>query len=392
MKITGRIVCLIIASAMFFSEIHGFCDGINRIENMYANAETSAEKFGEISAESICVRECGTGSILYEKNSDKKMSASHCAKLMTLFIAAQEISAGKLSLNEMCTVSEKANLQPPPQIWLEKGERISVEELVKSITVGNSNDGCVALAEKIAGSEEKFVRLMNDKAKETGMKNTCFADCTGINEKSVTSARDMTLLCGKLFDFDFLKKYMNCWLDTVRQGKAELVNQNRLVRFYNGINGFKFWGKSGCAGAVRGKMKICAVVFNCKNEEERDVQIRKLLDTSFESYRLYSPEIPQDFTKKFSVTGGEENSVEAVLDKIPSAALPAEKIREIKCAAQREEILEAPVKKGQIVGEISCTLDEKEILSVKLRAKNDVDRMNVPCGLKKLWLNLLNLK
>ena len=396
MKKHIKILCLIFCTVFAFTEINAYGDGPAYSDYpLWENAVSKGiEGYNsqDYQAGEICVYECTTGTVLFEKNSEEKVKASHSAKLMTLYIAGEKIRAGKLNFDEKVRVSEKANSQPAPQIWLDKGEKISVEELIKSITVGNSNDGCVALAEKISGSEEKFVSLMNKKARELEMNSTEFADCTGISEKTFSSAKDMALLTAGLFDFPFFKKYLTCWRDTVRQGKAKLVNLNRFVRFYNGIQGFKFWSDSGIAGAVRGKMKICAVALDCKTTENRDSDVRKLLDTAFENYRLFSPEIPKDFLKEIKVTGGEESKADVCLKKIPVIVISKNDFANVKCEFKRNEMLTAPVKKGKCVGKLICTLGDRKIIETNLCTKEEIKEMNVKCGLEKIWLNLLNLK
>lgn len=399
-KIISIILCVSVACS---SAVCVSADGgnVNEYDNTIQTALTAETTDVEsllknMTARSISVIETSTGKSLFSKNNTEKLSVSHFAKLMTLLIAAESIDSGDLSLKDTVTVSEYANSMQGSQIWLDKGEKISVEELVKSITVGNANDACVALAERIAGSEEKFVQIMNERAKNLKMCDTHFEDCTGINEKSVSTADDIAKLCSELLKYKNMKEYLTTWSDTVRGGKTELVNLNRLVRSYKGISGMKACGseKTGnciAATAQRGDMSVCVVLLGCKTSEDRDSEVKKLLDMSFDSFEIFTPDVSEEFLSDIIVTNGETNHVKAVLDGKVKVVIPRGTSWSVEMETERAESLPAPVNKGDSAGKLVCKLADDIIITADLKADDCVKKMNMKCGMKKLIYNLLNL-
>lgn len=395
-----RFLALILCLASVVSA----CDSVTAdggVKARYSNAlpaDTVAveDMLSDITAESYIATETSTGKVLFEKNADEQRSMAHLAKLMTLLIVAEKIESGEIKLEDKAVVSKHANSMNGSQIWLDVGEKISVEELIKAITIGNANDACAALAEKIGESEEKFVSMMNSRAKKLGMSSTVFADSTGLAPETVSTARDMAVLCGQLAKHSEMKKYLTTWIDTVRGGKAELVNLNRLVRTYKGITGMKACfskdaGECICASAVRNKMSVCAVILDSASDETRDKEAQKLLDMSFQYYELYVPEIPSELLENIKIKGGELLEQEVKSKAAPIAVIPRGTAGSIEIIAEREEILNAPVKKGDKAGSFICKLGEDIVSQTEITVKNDVDKMNFKCGTAKLLYNLLNL-
>ena len=313
-----------------------------------------------------------------------------------LLLTAEKIDSGELSMSDTSVVSEYANSQQGSQIWLDKGEKISVEELIKSVSAGNANDGCAALAEKVAGSADKAVELMNSRAKMLGMNGTVYTDCTGMGEGNVTTAKDTALLCSELAKYKNLTPYLTCWLDTVRDGKAELVNLNRLVRTYKGVTGMKAWGseKAGsciAATAEKGDMSVCVVLNGCDSQEDMNAEAKKLLNLAFDTYEIYTPELPEDMIKETVVCGGEELSVKLAPEGLYPIVIPRGTYRMVECNFTAEEKLDAPVKNGETAGEIRYTMGGEVILEGKIVACKEVKKMNFICGIKKLVYNLLSM-
>ncbi|MDO4945524.1 MAG: D-alanyl-D-alanine carboxypeptidase family protein, partial [Ruminococcus sp.] len=365
---------------------------------VYAATETvSVEQLlEEIPAEEIAAVECTTGKVLFEKNSQEKREISHLAKLMTLLICAEKLDSGEITLDGEVTVSAEANAMQGSQIWLDKGEKIRLEELVKSITVGNANDACAALSEYMGGSLGGFTDMMNKRAKSLGMENTHFADCAGMSAETVSCAYDLALLSGELLKYDFLRDYLTCWTDTVRGGKAELVSLNRLVRTYSGITGMKCCasqsaGECGVFTAERRGMKIAVVILGCDTSENRDKYAKKLLDMCFDMFELYTPEITKDMLKKAEVTNGEQQSVKVQFSKIDAVVIPRGASGQIEIEFKREDTLAAPVKKGQKLGTLCCKMNGETLIKANLTAKSNVKKMNVPFGFLKLMYNLLEM-
>ena len=397
-KLKRIITGTLIGSAMLFhSVVTAFASGTPRGEELSVGKTlTPAERLDSVTSQNYILTEMQTGTVLYEKNADKKVYSAHFNKLMTLLLLAQRINSGKVKTTDLFTTTDKANSQGDPQIWLDKGEKISVDELIKSITVGNANDAAVTIAENICTGETKFVAEMNKLAVSLGMINTHFSDCTGVNKTNVTTARDLSRLCGELAKFEFLTPYLKTWLVNVRGTKAELVNSNRLVRTYSGITGMKACSskESGCCGCVtadKSKLKLCAVVLECQDADKRDSDVKKLLKCGSESYQIYSPKIPDELLKNIPVTGGESLECELEVNKDTLVVIKRGTASELKEIAERAEKLEAPVSKGQVCATYTLEYDKKAVCTVDIVAKQDIDKMNWSCGVKKLLYNLIKL-
>lgn len=357
---------------------------------------TLAEQLASVSAPSYILTEMQTGTVLYEKNADKKIYQSHLAKLMTLLLLAEKMDSGEIRKDGVFTATDRANAQNDPQIWLDKGEKITVDELIKAITVGNANDAAVTIAENLCKSEKEFVAEMNSRGKQLNMDNTHFADSTGVNKGNVTTARDLSKLCSELVRFEFLTPYLKMWLVNVRSGKAELVNSNRLVRNYKGITGMKACsskesGSCCCVTADKGQMKLCAVVLGCADNDKRDEDIKKLLKCGAEGFQLYSPEIPEELLKSIPVTHGESLGCAVKAEKEPLVVIKRGTAGELKAKSKREELLEAPVEQGQVCAVYSLYDDKKCVFTVNIVSANSVGKMNWKCAIKKLLYNLIKL-
>jgi len=380
-----------VSAVQFIMPLNAKADGGN-----YISADTvSIEKMlEEIPADEIIVTECHTGKILFEKNSVQEREISHLTKLMTLLIAAEKLESGEISLDDTVTVSANANSMDGSQIWLDKGEKIRLEELIKSISIGNANDACVALAEHISGSEKDFTDKMNSKAKSLDMAGTHFADCTGMSDQSRSNAADMALLAAELVKCKSLTKYLTVWRDFVRDGKAELVSQNRLVRTYSGITGMKACssrsaGECSVVTAEKNGMCICVVILGCESSEARESASKKLLDMSFEAFQIYSPEITKDMLKDIPVTGGEYHTIKVEFEAITPVIIPRGSYNSVEVRFEKKEEIAAPVKKNETVGKLSCVLNNETILKTDLRSAESVKKMNFKFGFLKLLYNLI---
>ena len=197
-------------------------------------AEDLAAGFG---AESVYIGEMTTDHCISESNADKQIPMGHFAKLMTVLICAEELEKGTVSLDEEVIASAYANSMPSPQIWLREGERVTVEDLIKSITIGNANDACAALSERLSGSAENHISRINDKARTLGMEQTYFADINGLSQETVSTAKDMYIMIKNIVKHNNMTAYFTTWLDNVKRQEVELVNNNRLVRSYKGCTG-----------------------------------------------------------------------------------------------------------------------------------------------------------
>ena len=347
-------------------------------------------------ANEIVAVECSTGKVLFEKNSAETTEISHITKLMLILLVAEKLNSGELSLDDIVSVSANANAMSAPQIWLDVGEKITVDELLKAVTVGNANDAAVALAEHIYDSTEAAVKEMNRKAKELDMNSTTFADVCGTAEQTLSNAADIGILAAELVKFDILTPYFTSWIEYVRDGKAELVNLNRLVRSYKGITGMKACssvkaGECIVATARKRNMNIAVVVLGCDKRENCDDIAKKLLDMCFESYSLYSPDIEPKMLEDIPVSHGEEKKVPVSFGKLTPEVIPKGSSSSFDIRFQKEDELVAPVKKGQVCGRIRCFYGETEIYSAELFASKAVKENSFKFSLKQLLAYLIKI-
>ena len=344
-----------------------------------ADIQTAASAASlELYSESACLMEASTGEILYEQNADEKLEPASVTKIMSLLLIMEALDGGTLTLEDGVTGSEHAASMGGSQIWLEVGETLTVNEMLKSIVVASANDCTVAMAEHIAGSEETFVARMNQRATELGMTNTHFVNCTGLPVADhYTTARDIAIMTRELLKHETIFNYTTIWMDTVRGGAMGLSNTNKLIRFYNGANGMKTGFTSSAlyclsATAKRGKMQLIATVMKGPTSDRRFQDAKKLLDYGFANYSIYEPDT-SDITS-LPVSGGIKDSVKIGCET-NDILLAKGKENKVEQTAVLEEKLSAPVKKGQSAGYISYTIDGEEIARVPVIALEDVRRM-----------------
>ena len=244
----------------------------------------------DIKAKSAVLLEPNTGKILYEQNADEPLPPASITKIMSLLLVMEALDRGDFTLETVVNASEHACSMGGSQIWLEPGEGMTVHDLLKATVIASANDACVALGELVAGSEEGFVELMNSRAKELGMNSTTFKNCTGLDaEGHITTANDVAIMSGELIKHDLIKDYSTVWMDTLRDGKSELVNTNKLVRFYKGTTGLKTGTTSVAkyclsATAEREGLSLVAVVMAGETSTARFEGAKKLLDFGFANF------------------------------------------------------------------------------------------------------------
>lgn len=345
----------------------------------------------EIGGKAAVLMDLSGGTVLFEKNSHDKLPIASVTKIMTLLLVMEALDNGMIEITDPVTCSPEAAAMGGSQIWLEPGEVMTVSDLIKAAAVVSANDACAALAEHIAGSIEGFVECMNTRAAELGMHDTCFLDCSGLNDKAYSSAYDVALMSKELMKHPAIKQYTTIWMDTLRNGKSQLVNTNRLVRYYNGITGLKT-GTTSTAGhnlaatAERDGLGFVAVVLGCATTQERFTGARKLLDYGFASCSLYQPFIEEDELLPLPVLHGVEQTVAIKADDLTPFLIKKgeDKIlkTEITCATD----VEAPVEQGQVVGEITVKCEDKAVATYYIRAAQAVERLDFG----KSFLRLLN--
>ncbi|MBQ3527462.1 MAG: D-alanyl-D-alanine carboxypeptidase [Clostridia bacterium] len=364
-----KAICVILSVALFFVNVP------------MSFAQKEIMPF-DVEAESAVLMDVGTGTVLYAKNPDEALPPASVTKVMTLLLVMEHIDSGKMKLSDMVPISEYAASMGGSQVFLEPGEDISCEDLLKSVVISSANDGAVAFAEAVAGSEEAFVKRMNERAGELGMKSTRFENATGLDDDTKDhkmSALDIALVSRELIlNHPDILKYSSIWMDSIRNGEFGLSNTNRLIRFYKGATGLKT-GSTAKAGfcisatAKRDGMHLIAVIMGAKTRDERNNAAKKLLDHGFASYSIYTHE--KEKGKSIKVTKGEKEKVATYIDKA-QLLLPKEDLESVEIKKEYKKELKAPVKKGDKVGEATFLVKGKEVLKTDILAKESVDKLS----------------
>jgi D-alanyl-D-alanine carboxypeptidase (penicillin-binding protein 5/6) len=335
-----------------------------------------------IGAPSACLMEKTSGTVIYEKNSHEHLSPASVTKVMTLLLIVEELDAGRLSLEDMVTASSYAASMGGSQIWLEEGEQISVQEMLKCVVVSSANDCAVALAEHIAGSEEAFVARMNQRASELGMADTNFTNCTGLLESSehYTSAYDIALMSRELIRHDVIKDYTTIWMDTVRNGEFGLSNTNKLVRFYDGATGLKtgYTSKAGhciSATAERDGVEYIAVILHGESSDQRFESAKTLLNYAFANYTLASLR-PDEALPPVLVELGKVNSVQPVYQGSEAVLVEKGNAAGLEYTISLPDSIKAPVQEGQQLGTLTVTSGGASLAEIPIVAGGEVSRLN----------------
>lgn len=356
----------------------------------------AAQVNGELPAKSAILIEQQTGRVLFEKEADTPMPPASITKVMTLLLTMEVLDAGRFSLSDMVSCSETAASMGGSQIWLEPGEQISVDDLIKATSISSANDSAVALAELVAGSEEAFVVMMNERSAQLGMTATTFKNATGLDaEGHLSTARDIAVMSRELLKYDLIKTYSGVWMCDLRGGATQLVNTNKLVRFYDGCNGLKTGttdsaGSCLSASATRKGMSIVAVTLGSRTSADRFSAARGLLDYGFANYsRIELPE-PEGISD-VKITRGLERSV-GVVSKTPGAVVVKAADKEnIKQTVTLLPEAQAPIESGQKLGSVTVKVGDAVICEYDLVAANEVERMTFGNAVKTVLESLLRL-
>lgn len=343
--------------------------------------------------------EQSTGQILYSHNAHEQLRPASVTKVMSILLIMEQIDSGNLSYTDAVPCSENARSMGGSQIWLDPRETLTVDEMLKAICVVSANDCVVAMAEHIAGSEEAFVQMMNDKAQKLGMNDTTFKNCHGIDEDGhVTSAYDIALMSRELLTkHPNITKYTTIWMDSLRGGKSQLVNTNKLIKTYRGITGLKTGSTSLAlynlsASATRDGLSLIAVIMKAPSTKVRFAEAQKLLDYGFNKFSFKSFGNRGDVIQSVSVNKGVKNSTDAVLENSAGTLIEKGKENQVTQSIEINPNIEAPIKKGDVVGKVVFSLDGNELSSTNLVASCDVDKINLFTMSKKIiysWVDLL---
>lgn len=350
-----------------------------------------------ISAPSAVLMEASTGKILFEKNPHEQRPCASVTKVMTLLLVFEAIDSGKLSLDDTITTSEHASSMGGSDIWLEPGETMSADDMIKATVVASANDAAVALAEHISGSEEAFVEQMNSRAKELKMNDTVFKNCNGLDEEGhVTSANDVAIMSRELMKHEKIFDYTSIWLDNLRGGETQIVNTNKLLKTYNGITGLKTGttDDAGCcmsASATRGNVSLVAVVLGCDTGKQRFADAAALLDYGFANISVKELTIPDDMPKQIKVNGGMADNVEISCDVSSSVVLDKSSNAEVKTEINLPESIDAPITQNQKVGTLTFKVNDKEVEVCDITAKADVEKTSFSAIFAVLFNSLISL-
>lgn len=355
-------------------------------ESIQANAQLSSNKNGNhlsLESGSAILMEQNTGTILYSHNIHEKLRPASVTKIMTILLIMEAIDSGRLSYSDKIPCTESAAQMGGSQIWLDVREELTVDEMLKAICVVSANDCTVAMAEYLAGSQEAFVDKMNARAKELGMKDTCFKNCHGLDEDGhVTSSYDIALMSRELLNnHPDITKYTTIWMDSLRNGQSELVNTNKLIRNYSGATGLKTGSTSLAlynlsASATRNNLSLIAVIMKAPTSPIRFSEAQKLLDYGFSTFEYKEFAKKGDVIEVLPVTKGVLPTIEAVCADDSSLLLEKGQEKNVKQEISLVDTLSAPIAIGQKLGEIQYSLNGSVISSVDIIAKAEVKKIS----------------
>ncbi len=375
------------------------------ISNNDASLETNAstdvtdDNSLNLESESAILIEQSSGKILYAHNIHEQLRPASVTKIMSILLIMEAIDSGKISLSDSVSCSENAASMGGSQIWLDTTETLTVDEMLKAICVNSANDCVVAMAEYIAGSEEAFVQMMNDKAHELGMSDTCFKNCHGLDEDGhVSSSYDISLMSRELLNkYPNVTQYTTIWMDTLRDGETQLSNTNKLIKNYNGATGLKTGSTSLAlynlsASATRDNLSLIAVVMRAPTTKVRFSEAEKLLDYGFNNFSYQSFGKSGDLVQTVNIDKGIQSSIPVALENDAGILLEKGSEKNVTQTITIDENIFAPIASGQKVGEVTFSLDGEVLSTVNLVSKIAVDKIDVVSMSRKIystWFNLL---
>jgi len=357
----------------------------------FASAEEKGVQLAE-NVKSAILIERDTGEVLYEKNSKEQLPPASMTKIMTMLLIMEALDEGKLTMDEKVRASEYAASMGGSQIFLEPGEEMTVKEMMQGIAIGSGNDASVAMAERIAGSEEAFVEMMNKKVKELGLKDTIFKNTTGLPVSDhYSTANDMAIMAKELLKYEDITKFTGTYEAYLREdtdNKFWLVNTNKLVRFYPGVDGLKTGFTREAlycltATAEKDGMRVIAVVFGAPTSKERNAQVTKMLDYAFNQYKTHPLFERNHVLGSAKINKGAEKMVEAVTSEpISLLTKKGETIDDVQQKVKVNKDLKAPIKKGDQIGSLIIEKNGEILVKSPLLAKESVDEAS--------WWKLFN--
>ena len=354
---------------------------VNEENKEEENTEETEENSLNLESGSAILIEQETGKILYEHNIHEKLRPASVTKVMSILLIMEELDSGQISLEDKVPCTEDAAGMGGSQIWLEVGEELTVDEMLKAICVVSANDCTVAMADYLCGSQEAFVEKMNTRAKELGMNDTTFKNCHGIDEDGhVTSAYDISLMSRELLNnHPSILNYTTIWMDTLRNGESELVNTNKLIRNYKGATGLKTGSTSIAlynlsASATRDGLSLIAVIMKALSTKVRFSEAQKLLDYGFSNYEYKDLSIRGSIVKEADVTKGVLSKVNLILEEDVGVLVKKGEGGNIEQIINIDENLTAPISEGQKVGEVIYSLNGEEVGRTNIVTEKGIEK------------------
>lgn len=369
-----RIICSIIINVLM----------LLNILNISCNAACINENPDfTLEAKSALLMEFSTGNILFEKNPHEKLPPASVTKIMTMLLTMEAINSSKITLNDKVTISEYACSMGGTQLFLSPGEIRTVEELLKGVIIESANDAAVALAEYISGSEELFVKKMNERAEELNMKDTHFSNCNGLPvENHYTSANDIALMSRELLKYNKIFDYTTIWMETISEGRKApftMVNKNKMIKYYNGCDGLKTGSTSEAkfcisATASRDNMRLISVIVAAPTKDIRNREASKLLDFGFANYQVVKLADKNDIISEIKVLKGEVSSLNVKLEEDFNILTEKGAKNEIQKDIKLNKEVNAPIKQGEKIGEMIALKDGEVIGKVNIIAEKEINR------------------
>lgn len=338
-----------------------------------------------VKAKAAVLMDVSTGQVLYSFNENEKLYPASVTKIMPLLLFMEAIDSGKIALTDTVTTSPTAAGKGGSQIWLKEGETMTVDELLRATAIASANDACTALGEHIAGSEVGFVKMMNDRAKELGMAGTNFVNCSGLDDDTtehLTTTYDIALMSRELLKHERIKTYTTVWMDSLRNGETQLVNTNKLVRFYSGTTGLKTGttSKAGhclSASAERDGLHLIAVVMGASNSADRFEGAKAMLNWGFANFETVTPQIDSSLIGEVKILRGVQQSIKPKLTDIKPLTLKAGEKSKLVPTIELSENAQAPIEKNQTLGSVTLKIGDREIAKYNLVSDIYVEKTNL---------------
>lgn len=383
------ITCIIVAIFSLFVPVYGK-EFLYNVDSINTNAPVF-----NLQSESAILLDSKTGTTMFEKNADEKLLPASVTKIMTLLLTMEAIDTGKLSLEDYIVCSGNASNMGGSQIYFKENEKLKVKDCLKAVAVVSANDVATALAEHIGGSVENFVSMMNNKAKELGMKNTAFKNPHGLDEEGhYTTARDISIMSRELITkHPKIKEYTSIWMDTLRDGTFALTNTNKLIRFYEGATGLKTGSTSKAlfnlsATATRNDLELIAVVMKAPTSKIRQQEASQLLDYGFANYSNIALAKEGEVIKNIRVIKGVKENVDAVIKNNVDILCKKGEEKSITKNINLKEEINAPLKKGDVIGKVEYIKDKKVVKEANIICSETIEKITVLDMYKKMLKRL----